>query len=110
MSKSEFLKEHRRSGEKYGGLMIGDRDYHMFIMRGFQSSLLVRSDDELPTSRELAVLIANIPEHFFRGWYWTSTKCDDANFAFLRHGETGNQHYSPCENEFPVVTIRRVYL
>jgi hypothetical protein len=70
-------------GEHYAGLILGkdgQRDHHLVLLPGEAQDVSWATarewargrGGELPTRRELALLYANLREHFQRRWYWSS--------------------------------------
>ncbi|MDQ1922431.1 DUF1566 domain-containing protein [Massilia pseudoviolaceinigra] len=70
------------TGEHYAGLILGKdncRDHHLVLLPdeleevpwGLARDWALQCGGELPTRRELALLYANLREHFQRMWYWS---------------------------------------
>ncbi|NHZ82853.1 DUF1566 domain-containing protein [Massilia sp. CCM 8695] len=70
------------TGELYAGLILGKnncRDHHLVLLPdeleevpwGLACDWAAQCGGELPTRRELALLYANLREHFQRMWYWS---------------------------------------
>jgi hypothetical protein len=77
------IQDMLREGETYAGLILGkggDPDYHLILLGEDASDVSwpIARDwagermGELPNRRELALLFANLREHFERAWYWSS--------------------------------------
>ncbi|MES2315984.1 MAG: DUF1566 domain-containing protein [Pseudomonadota bacterium] len=69
-------------GEHYAGLILGKEgkpDHHLVLLAGEAEEVswaaardwAAAAGGELPTRRELALLYANLREHFQRVWYWS---------------------------------------
>ena len=69
-------------GELYAGLILGKDgmpDHHLVLLPGEAEEVswaaardwAASAGGELPTRRELALLYANLREHFERVWYWS---------------------------------------
>ena len=69
-------------GELYAGLILGKDgmpDHHLVLLPGEAEEVswaaardwAASAGGELPTRRELALLYANLREHFQRVWYWS---------------------------------------
>ena len=69
-------------GELYAGLILGKNgmpDHHLVLLPGEAEEVswaaardwAASAGGELPTRRELALLYANLREHFQRVWYWS---------------------------------------
>ncbi len=82
-AKKEFLAANLRDSEVYAGLVLGkdgQPDHHLILLRGQiedkpwkdASDWAAQQGAELPTRRELALLFANLPEHFVKRAYWSS--------------------------------------
>lgn len=72
-------------GETYAGLLVGkdgESSYHLILLpeeaRAINwsgaSEWAKGVDGDLPTLRELALLFANLREHFQRFWYWSNVE------------------------------------
>ncbi|ATQ77566.1 hypothetical protein CR152_25980 [Massilia violaceinigra] len=70
------------AGEHYAGLILGKdncRDHHLVLLPdeleevpwALARDWAAQCGGELPTRRELALLYANLREHFQRMWYWS---------------------------------------
>lgn len=82
MTRNNYLKDSLGEGELYAGLMLGkngEPDYHLVLLGGEVAeagwaaamSWARELGGELPTRRELSLLIANLKEQFAREWYWS---------------------------------------
>jgi hypothetical protein len=82
MSEHISIKQQLRDGELYAGVIVGkdgQADHHVVLLpdeveevswiaaMGWASE----TGGTLPTRRELALLFANLREHFAREWYWS---------------------------------------
>ena len=83
MSNYKDLMALLSDGEHYAGLILGKDgmpDHHLVLLPGEAEEVswsaardwAVTAGGELPTRRELALLYANLREHFQRVWYWSS--------------------------------------
>jgi hypothetical protein len=83
MSDYRNVKASLEDGEHYAGVILGKEgkpDHHLVLLPGEaqEASWSAARDwardngGELPTRRELALLYANMREHFERVWYWSS--------------------------------------
>lgn len=72
-----------KEGEQYAGLILGKNglpDHHLVLLPGEAEEVswsaarewASGNGGELPSRRELALLYANLREHFQRLWYWSS--------------------------------------
>lgn len=77
------VKAALKDGEQYAGLILGKEgkpDHHLVLLPGEAQEVSWSAarewahdtGGELPTRRELALLYANLREHFERVWYWSS--------------------------------------
>lgn len=82
MSELNLVREALRDGELYAGLIVGKNgapDHHLVLLPdevvevGWNNAMLwaESAGGQLPTRRELALLFANLREHFERLWYWS---------------------------------------
>lgn len=82
MSDYRDIKNALNEGEHYAGLILGKDgkpDYHLVLLPGEAQDVswavarewANNAGGELPTRRELALLYANLREHFERVWYWS---------------------------------------
>jgi hypothetical protein len=82
MSNYVNVKATLLDGEQYAGLILGKDgkpDHHLVLLPGEAQEVswtMARewaqgNGGELPTRRELALLYANLREHFERVWYWS---------------------------------------
>jgi len=83
MSDHHLVMQALSEGEMYAGIILGKDgtpDYHLVLLPdevsdaswGTARNWALESGGELPTRRELALLYANLREHFERLWYWSS--------------------------------------
>ena len=83
MSNYKDLMALLSDGEHYAGLILGKDgmpDHHLVLLPGEAEEVswplardwAVAAGGDLPTRRELALLYANLREHFQRVWYWSS--------------------------------------
>lgn len=83
MSEREQITSTLNEGEHYAGLILGKEgmaDHHLILLPGEAEDVpwstarnwAIEIGGELPTRRELALLYANLREHFQRMWYWSS--------------------------------------
>lgn len=72
-------------GETYAGLILakeGQASYHLILLPVEACELswprardwAKKTGGDLPTLRELALLFANLREHFHRFWYWSNAQ------------------------------------
>jgi hypothetical protein len=72
-----------KEGEHYAGVILGKNglpDHHLVLLPGEAEEVswsaarewASGNGGELPSRRELALLYANLREHFQRLWYWSS--------------------------------------
>lgn len=82
MSDNRHVKDTLGEGEQYAGLILGkegEADYHLVLIGGEVAqagwagamSWARELGGELPSRRELSLLIANLKEQFEREWYWS---------------------------------------
>ena len=82
MSDYLSVKASLEQGEHYAGLILGKEgrpDHHLVLLPGEAQDVswsaarewARENGGELPTRRELALLYANLREHFQRLWYWS---------------------------------------
>lgn len=82
MSESKYVPDALADGEYYAGLILGKNgaaDYHLILLPGSAQEVswsaatawAAEAGGQLPTRRELALLYANLKEHFDREWYWS---------------------------------------
>ena len=64
-------------------------------------------DFYLPSRRELRLCWVNVPEHFAKEWYWSSTQCSPRYAWFQIFGD-GGQDYDRKVNELRARAVRRV--
>jgi hypothetical protein len=114
MSKSEFLKKHLRSGETYGGIVLGKRDYHIILAarKPIAEFASVKLDDyRVPNRLEFAILTANLPDKFLHEWYWTSERHRlRKSHGWVKHGGTHAVNFAPVNQVFATCFIRKVYI
>ena len=83
MSDHKKIRAMLEHGEQYAGLILGKEgkpDHHLVLLPGEAQDVswsaarewAQGAGGELPTRRELALLYANLREHFERLWYWSS--------------------------------------
>lgn len=83
MTEHRYVKQELAQGEQYAGLILGKdgkADHHVVLLPGEAEDVswsaarewAMQNGGELPTRRELALLYANLREHFQRMWYWSS--------------------------------------
>ena len=83
MSNYKEVKQGLNDGEHYAGIILGKEgkpDHHLVLLPGeaedaswsAAQNWAGSSGGELPNRRELALLYANLREHFQRVWYWSS--------------------------------------
>lgn len=83
MSDYTIVKKTLLDGEQYAGLILGKEgkpDHHLVLLPGEAQEVswsaarewATEVGGELPTRRELALLYANLREHFERLWYWSN--------------------------------------
>lgn len=83
MSDYRNVKNTLGEGEQYAGLILGKEgkpDHHVVLLAGEAQDVswsaarewAIGIGGELPSRRELALLYANLREHFDRLWYWSS--------------------------------------
>ena len=83
MTEHRFVKELLADGEHYAGIILGKEgksDHHLVLLPGEAEDVswanarewAQSQGGELPSRRELALLYANLREHFQRVWYWSS--------------------------------------
>lgn len=83
MTEHRYVKELLADGELYAGIILGKEgkpDYHVVLLPGEAEDVswanarewAQSQGGELPSRRELALLYANLREHFQRVWYWSS--------------------------------------
>ena len=83
MTEHHYVKQELARGEQYAGLILGkdgQADHHLVLLPGEAEDVswsaarewAMQNGGELPTRRELALLYANLREHFQRMWYWSS--------------------------------------
>lgn len=83
MSEHDDVKAMLAEGEQYAGLILGKDgkpDHHVVLLPGEAEEIswssarewAASNGGELPTRRELALLYANLREHFQRVWYWSN--------------------------------------
>ncbi len=83
MSDYKAVKNGLAEGEQYAGLILGKEgkpDHHLVLLPGEAQEVSWSAarewassiGGELPSRRELALLYANLREHFERVWYWSS--------------------------------------
>lgn len=107
-------------GERYAGLILGNgehRSHHVILLPGEASRVswqaahqwsLERGGD-LPTRRELALLLANRRECFQEGCYWSGEKFSiDSLYAWNQFFCTGTQYNDHVSNSMMARAIRRV--
>ena len=68
------------------------------------------ADWYLPSSTDLHMAYANVPDHFEKGdWYWTSTQYS-RGLAWVQHFGVGDSNVTNTRNEFRAVAVRRLPL
>ncbi len=83
MSNYKELMQALGDGEHYAGLILGkdgQPDHHVVLLNGEAEQVswaaalawAASNGGQLPSRRELALLYANLREHFQRVWYWSS--------------------------------------
>ena len=83
MTEHRYAKQELAEGEHYAGLILGKEgqpDHHLLLLPGEAEEVswslarewALSAGGELPSRRELALLYANLREHFQRRWYWSS--------------------------------------
>lgn len=65
------------------------------------------NDFYLPARRELHALVANVPELFLNGWYWSSTQFS-ANNAWYQYFAHGSQNTWTKDYEYRARAVRRL--
>jgi hypothetical protein len=87
MSRLDPVRETLKEGEFYAGLILGKDgapDHHVILLPGDAQDITwsgarqwaVMAGGDLPTRRELALLIANLREQFGKVWYWSSEQSE----------------------------------
>lgn len=83
MKNHKEVKQSLNEGEHYAGVILGKEgkpDHHLVLLPGEAEDVswsaaqawAGSTGGELPNRRELALLYANLREHFQRVWYWSS--------------------------------------
>lgn len=67
------------------------------------------SDYKAPTQRQLNLCFANVPEHFRKTWYWSSTQYSAAS-AWCQYVTSGHQYAFNKDTNNRVRAVRRVSL
>ena len=118
MSKELFLKQNKNAGETYAGIILGERDYHVFLIAGQTAGNWQRCMDWaasagglLPNKREQSLLIANCREEFGPNWYWSNTQNADAtDCAWMQNFYSGRQSNYRKLYEYSARAVRILYV
>ena len=87
MSTLESIRQVLQDGETYAGLILGKNgapDHHLALLPGDAVDVTwsaartwaISLGADLPSRRELALLLANQKEQFQREWYWSSEQSE----------------------------------
>ena len=119
MTKKLFLETHQKEGEIYAGIILGERDYHLFLLPAkteplsWDSAVLwaLHTGGSLPTRQEQSLLFANCKEEFEGYYYWSNEQYAHLpDYAWLQHYSYGNRDNGRKSNEYRARAVRRVYL
>jgi len=110
ISKIQALEIELQPGEHYAGIITGkagELSHHVILLPGDEEGLTLsdaktwatQAGGELPSSREQALLYANLKEQFQPCWYWSSEQHDDdADYAWGQHDDDADyawgQHFN----------------
>ena len=111
-------------GEHYAGLIVGkngEPSYHLVLLPGEAEKVTFAEANEwagrqsgeyeasLPTSREQALLYANLKEQFQSAWYWSSeAHASAAGYAWCQYFFSGYQLYDRQSFQLRARAVRRV--
>lgn len=121
-AKLEWLMQNCREGEEYSGLILGkngEPDYHLFLRPYSASNVTFEQAQEfakkvggdLPTRRELSLLIANAKEHFQPDEYWSGEHhAADAAYAWYQSFGYGTQVCGGIGCRCRARAVRRVFI
>lgn len=120
MSKDLFLAQNMQEDEIYAGLVLGEKDYHLFLKTAQPSKQLTWQEaigwaeiigGSLPTRQEQAILYGNLKHEFEPRWYWSNEQhADYSDYAWVQYFSYGGQFILRKSNEFRARAVRRVYI
>jgi hypothetical protein len=121
MSKKLFLETHQREGEIYAGVILGERDYHLFLMpfkplyllMGWRAAMHWAKSvgGSLPNRQEQAILYGNLKHEFEARWHWSSEQyAYNTDYAWMQSFGNGSQGYGRKSNGHRARAVRRVYI
>ena len=113
-------------GEHYAGLIVGkdgEPSYHLVLLPGEAEKVTFAEANEwagrqggeyyasLPTSREQALLYANLKEQFQSAWYWSSeAHASAAGYAWYQFFGNGGQLSYHQGSQLRARAVRRLIL
>lgn len=109
-------------GERYAGLLLredGTASHHVVLLPGCAAEVkwpaalawAHQAGADLPSRRELLLLLANCPSVFSaEAWYWSCEESDDGSLAWYQVSSTTSQGRFPKSYEGRARAVRRVPL
>lgn len=120
MSKHLFLAQNMQEDEIYAGIVLGEKDYHLFLKTAKPSKNLTWQEamgwadivgGSLPTRQEQAILYGNLKHEFESGWQWSNEQHDNySDYAWMQGFGYGTQDYHHKSYESTARAVRRVYI
>lgn len=120
ISKAEFLAQNMQEDEIYAGLVLGEKDYHLFLKTAQPSKPLTWQEamgwaeivgGSLPTRQEQAILYGNLKSEFELSWYWSSEQhANYSDYAWIQTFDYGSQYSNHKSNEYRARAVRRLEL
>lgn len=111
-----------QAGERYAGLLLredGAASHHVVLLPGCAAEVkwpaalawAQQAGADLPSRRELLLLLANCPSVFSdEAWYWSDEESDDGSLAWYQVSSTTSQGRFPKSYEGRARAVRRVPL
>lgn len=108
-------------GEVYAGIIVvqGAPLHHLILLPGEIESAnwkdalswAKKQNAELPTRKELALLLANAADRFPKGCHWSAEPyAGDASYAWYQFFDTGGQYHGRQTGERRARAVRRVII
>jgi hypothetical protein len=101
--KAEWLRNNLKQGELYAGLILGqngEQDYHLVLLPTEADGVTwknaitwaKKAGGQLPTRRELRLLMANAADSFAKDWYWSGEQhAASSGYAWCQTFASGGQ-------------------
>lgn len=120
MSKHLFLAQNMQEDEIYAGIVLGEKDYHLFLKTAKPSKNLTWQEamdwadivgGSLPTRQEQAILYGNLKHEFESGWQWSNEQhALNSDCAWMQDFDSGYQDYGRKSYDGRARAVRRVYI